>query len=119
MERIRIAKEQEKQRLKAIEDAKKEAAEVKKFDPQAAKAIVETAKAAPPPSIAPRRVEDAPGFRTNTTYTFEIFDPDAVPMNYRPISEQLIRKDVNAHGLQANIPGVKVYEHKSQSTVSR
>ena len=41
-------------------------------------------------------------------WTFEITDPDLVPLKYRPVSEILIRKDVRA-GLR-EIPGVRVYQ---------
>jgi len=41
-------------------------------------------------------------------WTFEITDPDLVPLKYRPINETLIRKDVRG-GLR-EIPGVRVYQ---------
>jgi hypothetical protein len=109
--------EAEKLRLQAIEEAKEVAKAIRREDPQAAKAIVEQAKAAPAPSLPSRpAVPKEAGFVTTTTYGFEIEDPEKVPMKYFSIDESLIRTDVNNFGLDANIPGVRVWPIVKQHT---
>jgi hypothetical protein len=110
-------REGEKLRLQAIEEAKEVAKTIRREDPQAAKAIVEQAKAAPAPSLPSRpAVPKEAGFVTTTTYGFEIEDPEKVPMKYFSIDESLIRTDVNNFGLDANIPGVRVWPIVKQHT---
>lgn len=111
------AEEAERLHEKQVEEAKKEAAKIRRSDPAAAKAIVQMAEEAPPPELPAFELEAGAGFATRTDYQFEITDRDAIPVKYYVLDESLIRKDVNAFGMNANIPGVRVWEKKKQYTV--
>ena len=71
IERERIALEQERQRLLAIEAAKKEA-ELRGANEQEVKAVEREAEMAPPPPVAVRTVARAKGATISEHYTAEI-----------------------------------------------
>lgn len=110
------AEEAERLRLRGIEDAKKEAKTLRRVDPEAAKELVEAAKAAPAPSLPSRTVSAGEGFVRTTTYGFEIETPEKVPAKYWVIDESLIRKDVNNFGEEADIPGVRIWPITKEHT---
>jgi hypothetical protein len=105
-------------KARQIEDAKRVAADLKKEGAkEEARAVIEHAKTAPV-VLAPAKpvVEKAQGSVMRTEYDFTIERPELVPAAYRAIDERLIRKQVNAFGLDANIPGVKVTARQVEST---
>lgn len=121
-ERRRIANEakrsrqEERARERQIKDAQKVAAQLRaRGEKSAAREIVEYAKNSPvnlPP--AEDAVPKSEGSIGGSVFLFEIDDPSLVPIKYRPIDESLIRTDVNSFGLDANIPGVHVWEKKTE-----
>jgi hypothetical protein len=116
-EKIR-AKREEKLRLKQIEETKKIARMMaSQGDPRGAKALLKAAENAPAPSLpATSAVPEESGFVETKTYGFEIETPEKVPAKYWVLDESLIRADVNTFGLDANIPGVRVWENTNEHT---
>lgn len=121
-ERKRIANEAKRERQeqrareRQVKDAEKVAKQLRaRGDKSAAREIVEFAKNSPvslPP--AEDAVPKSEGSVTKPGYAYEILDPSEIPMKYRPIDESLIRADVNSFGLDADIPGVRVWEVKKE-----
>ena len=72
-----------------------------------AAAVIHAAKHAPMPA-PPALVQKSAGSVQSVKYVFEVKQPALVPLRYWKIDEKLIRKDVNAFGCDANIPGVVV-----------
>jgi hypothetical protein len=109
-------KQEDLAKKRQIEDARLLADNLRKQGAkEEAKAVVVKAKTTAP-VLAPARpaVPKAAGSVTTTVYSFTIDHPELVPAKYRPIDESLVRKDVNAFGLDANIPGVTVTSHRQE-----
>jgi hypothetical protein len=110
------ARQEERARARQIKDAEKVAGQLRaRGEKSAAREIVAFAKNSPvslPP--AEDAVPKTEGSVTKPVFLFEIDDPSLVPIKYRPIDESLVRADVNAFGLDANIPGVHVWEMKKE-----
>lgn len=111
-------KKQEARLLKdTLREASKEAAKLRRAgDTRGAKEIMRAAENAIVSLPKGDAVPVETGFVEATNYTFEIKEPKKVPDKYWVIDESLIRTDVNAFGLDAKIPGVRVYETKSEHT---
>lgn len=109
-------REEQKAREQQIKDAEKIAKQLKKAgDKTAAKEVVDYAKNAPVTiSRSEPAVPKTDGSVVKVVYLFEIVDPSKVPAKYRPVDESLVRKDVNAFGLDADIPGVRIWEEKRE-----
>jgi hypothetical protein len=116
-EKIR-ARREEQLRRKQIEETKKLARMMaSQGDPRGAKALLKAAENAPAPSLpTTAAVPEESGFVETKIYGFEIETPEKVPAKYWVIEESLIRADVNTFGLDANIPGVRVWEETKEHT---
>ncbi len=116
-EKIR-ARREEKLRLQQIEEAKRLAKRLEKEgDKRGAKEIVKAAEKAPAPSLpATSAVPDEEGFVETKSYGFEIETPEKIPAKYWIVDESLIRADVNNFGLDADIPGVRIFEITKEHT---
>lgn len=68
-----------------------------------------TAVAAPVAKLTPK----VSGVTLKKSYAFRIIDPTKVPNQYKVIDESKIRGVVRSLGMNANIPGVQVYEETS------
>ena len=112
------AKREEKLRLQQITEAKQLAKQLSRHgDKSGAREILRAAENAPAPSLpATAAVPEESGFVETKTYGFEIESPEKVPAKYWVLSESLIRADVDTFGLDANIPGVRVWEETKEHT---
>ena len=92
-----VKKLQKEEEQKAQESAERGAA----YTPVAPAPVV-----VPPVPKATRTTEGSSSQRLD--WTFEVADPDLVPIKYRSVDEKLVRKDVKA-GVR-EIPGVRIYQ---------
>ncbi len=118
-ERERIAREQAEAERKRIEDERLQAAmdAERAGDAKSAEAIL----SAPPPVVEPvavvsrTEVPKPTGASIRTKYEYTVTDPMQLPREFLMPCDAVIRARVNAMGLQANIPGVKVKAVESMS----
>jgi hypothetical protein len=97
-------------------EAKKLAKQLsKQGDEEAAQQVIAFAKEHVP-IVAPaeRVVPKTAGSVLKPVWRFEIFDESLIPIKYRPVDESLVRKDVNTFGVDANIPGVRIWPEKTE-----
>jgi hypothetical protein len=115
--KIRTRRE-EKLRLLQLAETKKVAREMaQNGDVRGANMLLKSAKNAPAPSLpATAAVPAEEGFVETNNYEYEIETPEKVPAKYWVIDESLIRSDVNTFGMDADIPGVRVWEVKKEHT---
>jgi hypothetical protein len=111
-------RDEEKLRLKQIAEAKQIAGKMaSNGDKRGAQMVLKAAMNAPAPSLpASSAVPEEEGFVETTAYGFEIEKPEIVPAKYWVIDESLVRKDVNTFGMNADIPGVRIWEVPKEHT---
>jgi hypothetical protein len=112
------ARKEEKLRLLQLAETKQIARRMAiNGDVRGSKILLKAAQNAPAPSLpATAAVPEEAGFVEKKTYGFEIETPEKVPAKYWIIDESLIRSDVNTFGMDADIPGVRVWEETKEHT---
>jgi hypothetical protein len=101
------------QRRLAEEKAQAEAEEIRKTEIADAKKrrdteLVKELKSAPVEAIYDIPTPRVAGVVTRDVFTFKVVDLNAVPERFWILDEAAIKREVNAKGLDANIPGVEV-----------
>lgn len=110
-ERKRLWAEGQRKEAQRLKEAQEQAKAEHERNEREAAAL----KLAPAPQAEYVPVEEAPeaeGQSTKDVWEFSIDDPDKVPIKYRKIDEQKIRKQVAMDKGETRIPGVRVWKSK-------